>query len=170
MLPPSKRPRRAQNEPPSEPPFACRHVLAPLVGCSDLAFRLLCRRLGADACYTEMLFADRFASCAEYRERKLRTCAEDAPLVVQFCGADPATMGRAAALAAPHCAAVDINLGCPLPGAHSGGFGAYLLDRDRWGVVTAMVREVRRAAPGLPVCCKIRLLPSLASDQGSSFS
>ena len=156
--PPAKRPRHALKE----PPFPCRHVLAPLVGCSDLAFRLLCRRHGATACYTEMLFADRFVGCADYRERKLQTCAEDAPLVVQFCGTDPATMGRAAALAAPHCAAVDINLGCPLPGAREGGFGAYLLERDRWALVTAMVQAMRRAAPNLPVCCKIRLLPSLA--------
>ena len=78
------------------------------------------RRHGADLCYTEMLFADRFVAepeyhCAlatvlaplltphchpltRYRARKLRTCAEDAPLVVQFCGNDPATLAAAARL------------------------------------------------------------------------
>ena len=100
-------------------PFSCRAVVAPMVGCSDLAWRLLCRRVpapylavcarrhllpclcrrhGADLCYTEMLFADRFVAEPEYRERKLRTCAEDAPLVVQFCGNDPATLAAAARL------------------------------------------------------------------------
>ena len=122
-------------------PFSCRAVVAPMVGCSDLAWRLLCRRVpapylavcarrhllpclcrrhGADLCYTEMLFADRFVAepeyrCAlatalaplltphchpltRYRARKLRTCAEDAPLVVQFCGNDPATLAAAARL------------------------------------------------------------------------
>jgi hypothetical protein len=33
-----------------------------------------------------------------YRARKLRTCAEDAPLVVQFCGNDPTTLAAAARL------------------------------------------------------------------------
>ena len=78
------------------------------------------RRHGADLCYTEMLFADRFVAEPEYRcplatalaplltphshpltryrARKLRTCAEDAPLVVQFCGNDPATLAAAARL------------------------------------------------------------------------
>ena len=78
------------------------------------------RRHGADLCYTEMLFSDRFVAEPEcrcplatalaplltphchpltrYRARKLRTCAEDAPLVVQFCGNDPATLAAAARL------------------------------------------------------------------------
>ena len=37
------------------------HLLRPLVGQSDLAFRLLCRRHGADLVYTQMLDAARFA-------------------------------------------------------------------------------------------------------------
>ena len=69
-----------------------------MVGCSDLAWRLLCRRHGADLCYTEMFFAERFVADPEYRARKLRTCAEDAPLVVQFCGNDPTTLAAAARL------------------------------------------------------------------------
>ena len=78
--------------------FRCNLVVGPMVGASDLAFRRLCRRHGADTCYTEMLFSQRLIEDAAYRMRKLRTCAEDAPLVVQFCGNDPATLAAAARL------------------------------------------------------------------------
>lgn len=131
-----------------------------MVGCSDLAWRLLLRRHGADLCYTEMLYSERFVADPEYRARKLQTCADDAPLVVQFCGTDPETLAEAARLAAPHCAAVDLNLGCPLPQACESGFGAYLLDVERRGLLLSLVAAMR-AAIALPLCCKIRLLPTV---------
>ena len=141
--------------------FACRHVVAPMVGCSDLAFRLLCRRHGADVAYTEMLFADRIVDDPEYRQRKLTTCEADRPLVVQLCGTDPHAVAAAAALVAPSCDAVDINLGCPLPQAAAGKFGAYC-ERS---VACAIVRAVRGAV-ALPVFAKIRLLDSLDETLG----
>ena len=95
-------------------------VLAPMVGGSELAFRLLCRRHGADLAYTPMMYSGRFATDAAYREAELQTCAADAPLVAHFCGNEPETLLAAARLAAPHCCAIDLNLGCPQRIAHSG--------------------------------------------------
>jgi len=80
------------------------------VGGSELAFRLLCRRHGADLCYTPMMYSGRFAADAAYRAAELQTCAADAPLVAHFCGNHPATLLAAAKLAEPHCVAVDLNL------------------------------------------------------------
>ena len=140
--------------------FPMRTVCGPMVGASDLAFRLLCRRHGADVCYTEMLFAERFVEDASYRELKLQTCAADRPLVVQFCGREPHVLVAAAVLAAPSCDAIDLNLGCPLPQAAEGGFGAHLLAREHWErvsqIVSALASEV-----ALPILCKIRLLDSV---------
>ena len=141
-------------------PFPCRYIAAPMVGASDLAFRLLARRHGADTCYTEMLFSSRFVDDPTYRATRLRSCAGDRPLVVQFCGHDAAVMVAAAKLAEPHVDAVDINLGCPLPQAKQCLFGSYLLDRDKWDMVMGMVSALR-AALTVPVFCKIRLLPSV---------
>ena len=131
-----------------------------MVGASDLAFRMLCRRHGADLCYTEMLYSERFVADPEYRARKLQTCAEDAPLIAQFCGTDPATLAEACRLAAPHVAAVDLNAGCPLPQACEAGFGAYLLGEERRDLLLSLVAAMRGAVE-LPVCCKIRLLPTV---------
>ena len=147
------------NDPPSVG-FACRSVVGPMVGASDLAFRLLCRKHGADTCYTEMLFSDRFVADEEYRKVRLQTCQEDRPLVVQFCGNDPSVLAAAAVIAEPRCDAIDLNLGCPLPQAEAAPFGAYLLDPEHWTRVAEMVAAMV-AAVQVPVFCKIRLLPTI---------
>jgi hypothetical protein len=125
--------------------FPFRTVCGPMVGASDLAFRLLCRRHGADLCYTEMIFASRFVDDPTYRMAKLQTCAADRPLVVQFAGNEPETLAAAAALATPHCDAIDLNLGCPLPQAAEGGFGAYLSAQPHWDRLCEIVRAIVRA-------------------------
>jgi len=142
---------------------AHRRVAAPMVGCSDLAFRLLCRRYGADLTYTEMLYADRFVGDEEYRQTYFlsQISSADRPLVVQFGGNDAPTLVAAALLAQPHCDAVDLNLGCPQKRACEGLYGAYLADREHWPRVFAIVRALVDAL-AVPVFCKIRLQPTLA--------
>lgn len=132
-----------------------------MVGGSDLAFRLLCRRHGADIAYTEMLFAERLLYEPAYLQTRLRTCAADHPLVVQLAANSPTMLAAAAKLVEPMCEAVDLNLGCPLPAAAAAPFGAWLLDRHHWPLVESMVAATVSAV-SIPVCCKIRLLPSNA--------
>ena len=141
--------------------FDVSRVAAPMVGCSDLAFRLLCRRHGATLCYTEMFYADRFVESAEYRNEVFfsQLSPEDRPLAVQFAANDAATLVAAAQLVAPYCDMVDLNLGCPQKRAQEGSYGSYLLDRADWPLVFGMVRALAKAVP--LASCKIRLLPSL---------
>jgi hypothetical protein len=63
-----------------------QRILAPMVGGSELAFRLLCRRYGADLAYTPMMNSDRFAVDEEYRKEEFQTGPEDRPLVAHFSG------------------------------------------------------------------------------------
>ena len=100
-------------------------VVAPMVGGSELAFRLLCRRHGATVAYTPMLEASKFVEDAEFRASFFQTHADDHPLVAHFCGDDPSTVGRACRMAADLGAdAVDLNLGCPQRVAFAGHYGS----------------------------------------------
>jgi tRNA-dihydrouridine synthase 1 len=109
-----------------------KYICAPMVGASELAFRLLCRRYGCPMAYTPMISSTRFAQDEEYRKGEFQTNAQDRPLVAHFSANDPAHLLASAKLVEKHCDAIDLNLGCPQRVAFVGHYGSFLLDqKDR---------------------------------------
>jgi tRNA-dihydrouridine synthase 1 len=136
-----------------------RFVLSPMVGQSELAYRMLCRRHGTQLCYTPMIIASKFVESESYRRAVWQTCPEDRPLVVQFCANDPATLVAAGKLVQSQCDAIDLNLGCPQEVARRGGYGSYLMEHQ--DKVRAMVSAASKAL-NIPVTVKIRVFPEFS--------
>ncbi|XP_054808426.1 uncharacterized protein LOC129310566 isoform X2 [Prosopis cineraria] len=129
-----------------------------MVDNSELPFRMLCRKYGAQAAYTPMLHSRIFTETEKYRKEEFTTCKEDRPLFVQFCANDPDTLLEAARRVEPYCDYVDINLGCPQRIARRGNYGAFLM--DNLPLVKSLVEKLALNLQ-VPVSCKIRIFPNL---------
>ncbi len=131
-------------------------ALAPMAGVTDLAFRTICRSLGAAYTVTEMVSAK--ALC--YQDKKslplLTLGPDEHPAAVQLFGSDPEAMERAAAIVLEHTPAdvLDINMGCPVPKVVKSGDGSALM-RDIPRAVS-VAKAVIRGAAGVPVAVKMR--------------
>lgn len=126
---------------------------------SELAFRLLARRYGAELAYTPMFLAKLFCTVPAYRRDHFATCAKDRPLIAQLAGDDPKTMLMAGAMLEERGVdAICVNLGCPQQIARKGRYGAYLLPQV--GRVCEILRTLERNL-GVAITCKVRLLSTV---------
>lgn len=129
--------------------------LAPMEDVTDPAFRLLCKRFGADRVYTEFVNADALIRDVSSTMRKLQIADEERPVAIQIYGKDAESMVAAAKIveqANPDF--LDINFGCPVKKVAGKGAGAGLL-RD----IPKMLEITRSVvnAVSLPVTVKTRL-------------
>jgi tRNA-dihydrouridine synthase B len=133
-----------------------RAVLAPMAGFSDAPFRLLCREYGAAWAVTEMVSA----MGVMMNGKKSFEIGEPYPgepdLVIQLFGADPQVMAEAGQKIYEEFkpAALDINMGCPVPKVVKTGGGACLLQNP--DAAHDLVNALDKAVP-IPVSAKIRL-------------
>jgi nifR3 family TIM-barrel protein len=136
--------------------------LAPLAGYTDLAFRRLVRGLGGVGLATTEVVSARAVVQQSQRGaslrgslRFLRTAPEDRPLSVQLDGGNVTDLVEAARIVEGlgH-AAIDINMGCPVPKlTESGGGAAWTCAPERAAEAVAAVA----AAVRVPVTVKMRL-------------
>eukprot|EP01125_Pyxidicula_operculata_P014911 TRINITY_DN501_c0_g1_i4.p1 TRINITY_DN501_c0_g1~~TRINITY_DN501_c0_g1_i4.p1 ORF type:complete len:122 (+),score=2.16 TRINITY_DN501_c0_g1_i4:45-410(+) len=87
---------------------APKYIVAPMIENSELPFRILTRRYGAQLTYTPMLYSKVFMRSEKYRNQELIQAIsdEDRPLVTQFCGISSQEILPAALIAQKYCEAI----------------------------------------------------------------
>lgn len=130
-------------------------LLAPMEDVTDAAFRLMCRRFGADLVYTEFLSADALIRQVAGTTRKLAIDPEERPVAIQIYGREVAPMVEAARIAeAAGPDLLDLNFGCPVKRVAGKGAGSGMLRCPT--LMLEIVREIVKAVK-IPVTVKTRL-------------
>lgn len=129
--------------------------LAPMEDVTDPAFRLMCKRFGADMVYTEFLSSDALVRSVNSTMRKLNISDEERPVAIQIYGKNTDAMVEAARMVEEaHPDVIDLNFGCPVKKVAGKGAGAGLLrDIPKMLEITRSVVD----AVKLPVTVKTRL-------------
>lgn len=129
-------------------------ILAPMAGVTDLPFRLLCKEQGAGMVVTEMVSAKAILYKNKNTRELLEIHPDERPVTVQLFGSDPEIMAEIAAQIedGPY-AAIDVNMGCPVPKIVNNGEGSALMKDIRLAekILTAMTKRVKK-----PVTVKFR--------------
>ncbi len=129
-------------------------ILAPMAGVTDLPFRLLCKEMGADLIYTEMVSAKGIYYDNKNTENLLQVLEEERPVSLQLFGSDPELMAEMAKkIEHRNFDILDINMGCPVPKVVNNGEGSALLQNPKQ--IGKIVRAVSSAI-NKPLTIKIR--------------
>lgn len=129
--------------------------LAPMEDVTDPAFRLICKRFGADLVYTEFVSADALIRSIEKTLLKLHINDKERPVAIQIYGKDTDVMVEAAKIVeAAKPDILDINFGCPVKRVAGKGAGAGMLQNipKMLEITRSVVNAVK-----IPVTVKTRL-------------
>ncbi len=129
--------------------------LAPMEDVTDIGFRKLCKRYGADMMYTEFVSADAVIRSIKSTLDKLKIDDDERPVGIQIYGKDVDSMVEAAKIVEQaHPDVIDINFGCPVKKVAGKGAGAGMLKNIP--LMLDITREVVKAV-NTPVTAKTRL-------------
>ncbi len=125
-----------------------------MAGNTNLAYRRLCKKFGAELTCTEMVSSRALEFGDEKSLSYLQRGIEEEPVVAQIFGSSPETLAIAVQEVEKRgFHAVDLNMGCPVPKITGSGGGSSLLrDPD----CAARCVEAMTASTNLPVTAKIR--------------
>lgn len=134
--------------------FTNQIILAPMAGICDLPFRLLCKEMGCDIVYTEMVSAKGMYYNNKNTDPLLMTEEREKPIGVQIFGSEPKLMAeQAKKLEDRGFDFLDVNMGCPVPKIVNNGEGSALMKQPE--LIGEIVHELVEAVD-IPVTIKIR--------------
>ena len=152
--------------------FANRKIiLAPMAGVGDVIFRELCRKLGAQLTYTEMVSAKALSYNNEKTAHLLDLSPLEDKVTVQIFGHEPKTMATQAACIEQSLEnrlfAIDINMGCPARKIAGKGDGSALMKDPH--LAADIVRKVTHAV-SCPVTVKFRRGYEIGNETAVEFA
>ena len=105
------------------------YVLAPLAGYTDLPFRSVVKKFGADLTVSEMLSSNALVHGSEKTFHMIKKSPIEDPYSVQIAGAEVDVVRRAVEILNEQSGIdiIDLNCGCPVPKVVGHGSGSSLL-------------------------------------------
>ncbi len=144
-------------------------ALAPMCGVTDLPFRLMAKKYGADLLYTEMIMVQSLARNNPAAIRLAEIDENEKPVIIQLGGKEPKLFKESAKIAKEMGASgIDINFGCPAKKIAGNDSGVALL---RNLTLSREIIEATLAGAGnLPVSIKTRTSIKLKDGKGHQTS
>ncbi len=119
-------------------------VLAPLAGYTDLPFRSVVKKFGADITVSEMISSNALVYKSEKTLRMIEKSPSEDPYIVQIAGNNADLVKEAVLILndIPGIDGIDLNCGCPAPKVFSHGSGSNLLgDLNKLEEILSTVKQ-----------------------------
>lgn len=133
-------------------------ALSPMADMTDSPFCQIVRSIGgADIVFREMVSSEAIVRDNQKTLGMTDFVEGERPIVQQIFGADPETMGKAAAIVMKHAGpeGIDINMGCPVYKLTSSFNGSALMKDSE--LASNIIKEMKKAIGDTPLSVKIRL-------------
>lgn len=131
-----------------------RYILAPMAGVTDLAYRQICKDMGAGLVCTEMVSAKAIFYQNKNTLELLKTAESERPVSLQLFGNDPDIISEMAKqIEELPFDILDLNMGCPVPKVVNNGEGSALMKNP---LLIGQIIEKTARAIQKPLTIKIR--------------
>lgn len=129
--------------------------LAPMAGVTDIAYRGICKKMGAGLVYTEMVSAKGLFYGSKNTDILMKISEEEKPVAIQVFGNDPKIMAHSCEVFNENddICMVDVNMGCPVPKIVKNGEGSALMKNPK--LAAEIIKEMKKVSKK-PVTAKFR--------------